>query len=82
MEGTDPHAAGRGIDHGLDARPHFTGGLVGEGHGQHRVRRQALDIDQPGDAVHQHPRLAAAGSGKYQQRVLRCTHGLSLCIIQ
>ncbi len=45
---------------GRQARQHFLGGLVGEGHGQDAARRDLAGLQQPGDARGQHPRLAGA----------------------
>ena len=52
----------------LDAAAHLAGRLVREGDGEDAVRRDALDLDQPGDAVREHARLAAAGAGEHQHR--------------
>ena len=56
---------------GADQRPHPVAHLgrrlVGEGHGEDVVGRHAL-LDHIGDAVHDHPGLAAAGAGQHQER--------------
>ena len=38
MEGADPHAGNRRLDHFLDAAAHFTGSLVGKGHRENGIR--------------------------------------------
>ena len=38
MEGADPHAGNRRLDHFLDTAAHFTGSLVGKGHRENRIR--------------------------------------------
>ena len=60
---TDPHGANRDFQQSLDALTHLGGGLVGEGHRQHAVRRDAFRFDEPRDAMYEHPRLAAPGAG-------------------
>ena len=56
--------------------------LVGEGDGQDAVGRDVLGGHQPGDAMHQHPRLAAAGAGEHQQVAGRGRHGFALPVVQ
>ena len=51
-----------------EAGLHLAGGLVGEGHRQDVVGRDAHLVDQVGDAVGQHARLARAGPGQHQHR--------------
>ena len=74
----DPHAAHRLLEHALDARAHFGGGLVGEGHGKNGVRRYPFDAHEPGDAVREYPGFAGAGAGQYQQRAGTGGHGFAL----
>ena len=45
-------------------------------------RRDALFVDQPGDAVGQHPGLARPGAGDDEQRALVVQHGFFLVGIQ
>ena len=78
VEGADPHAARRYPEQALDPAPHLAGGLVGEGHGQQAEGRDALDLHQPGEPVHQHPGLAGTGAGEHQQVPGRRGHGLAL----
>ena len=82
VEGADPQRAAGIPEQGLDAPAHFRGGLVGEGDGEDAVRRGALHLDQPGDAVHQHARLAAARAREHQRRAERRGHGLPLRVVQ
>ena len=69
MESADPHAAR--VDGKLrgDARQHFLGGLVGEGHCQNAIRADVAGLDQPDDARGEHARLARSGASQ-DQRVL------------
>ena len=66
VEGADPEAGGGEADQLTDASAELVGGLVGEGHGQQLVGRDPLDLQQPGDAMDQHPGLAAARAGQHQ----------------
>ena len=54
----------------IHALGHFAGGFVGEGDGQNRVGRDILFLDEPGDAVCDHARLARSGAGQDQQRAV------------
>ena len=67
VEGGDPHRLGDGADELGDATAHLVGGFVGERDGEDRRRRDAL-VDEVGDAVGEHPRLARSGAGDHQQR--------------
>ena len=58
VEGADPHAGRALAEHLLDALAHLGRRLVGEGHRQDRVGRGVEELDQEGDAVHQHAGLA------------------------
>ncbi len=66
MEGADPHAADRFAKHLLEAALHLARGLVGEGHGQDAPGPHVLHLQEPGDAMHQHPGLAGTGAGQHQ----------------
>ena len=50
----------------LDAATHLPRGLVGKGHRQNGVGRNA-GFQQVGDAVHEHARLAATGASEHQR---------------
>ena len=82
MKGAHPHAGCRRFDQLFDAFTHLAGSLVGEGHGKNGVWGQTLDIDQPGDTMHQHAGLAATGTGQHHQRIWRRAHGLTLGVIE
>ena len=82
MEGADPHAAHVHRQHRADARQHFLGCLVGEGHAKHAGRRYLTGLDQPGDARRQHARLSRAGAGEDQRMARRQGHGRQLFGIQ
>ena len=68
VESADPHAAHIDRQHRRQARQHFLGGLVGEGHGQDAGRAHPPLLDQPGDACGQHPGLARARAGQDERR--------------
>ncbi len=82
VERADPKRAARHAEQRLDAAAHLAGGLVGEGHREDRVRRGAVLRDQPGDAVHEHARLAAAGPGEHEYRAGRRADGGALRIVE
>jgi hypothetical protein len=82
VEGADPQAAGRHAEQRFGAATHLGGGLVGERHGEQRMGRDALDLQQPGDAMDQHPGLAAAGAGQHQQRPGRSADRLALGLVE
>jgi hypothetical protein len=67
MEGTDPHAADRSAEHLVESTAHLACGLVGEGDGQDRPGLNLLDLEQPGNAVNEHARLARSRTGEDQQ---------------
>jgi hypothetical protein len=82
VEGTDPHAADGLPEDLLDAGAHLPRRLVGKGHRQEGPGRQMLGLDQPGDAMHQHPGLAAAGAGQHQAIAAGSSDGLALGIVE
>ena len=82
MEGADPHATDRLAQQGLDTVFHLARCLVGEGHGEDAPGRQTLDLDQPGDTVHQHTRLAGSGARQHQGTANRRGHGGPLGVVQ
>ena len=71
VEGADPHATHIDRQHGREARHHFFGGLVGEGHRQHASRPDLPGLQQPRDAGRQHPRFARASTSQNQCRLGR-----------
>ena len=82
VEGADPQPAARKPQQSFDAPAHFRRGLVGERDREDAVGRCALHLDQPGDPVHQHPGLAAAGAREHERGALRRGHRLPLRVIQ
>ncbi|MNM52321.1 hypothetical protein D3C81_633980 [compost metagenome] len=82
VEGAYPHAGRVDAHQLLDTLAHLGSGLVGEGHRQDRVRRGLLDLDQPGDAVHQHTGLAGAGTGQDQLTTNGGRYGLALGVVE
>ena len=82
VERADPQVLNRHLEQRLDAAAHLRGGLVREGHGQQALRCDVLDVDQPGCAMHEYARLAAARSGDDEGRLCRRRHGFALGIIQ
>ena len=82
VEGADPHGARDGPDEALDALLHLAGGLVGEGDGEDLVGLHVVRLDQVGDAVGEHARLAGAGAGEDQQRALEVRDGRALRLVE
>ena len=52
----------------IHALGHFTGGLVGESHGQDRVGCDIPLLDEPRNAVRDHARLARSRARQNEQR--------------
>ena len=77
VERRDPHRPGDRADELGDAAAHLVGRLVGERDGEDRRRRHAL-VDEVGDAVGEHPRLARSGPGDDQQRPAAVDDGVEL----
>ena len=82
VKGADPKLPGGRVKQRFNAGAHLVGRLVGEGDRKQVPWRGALRAYQPGGAMHQHARLAAAGAGQYQHRLLSRRHGLPLGGIQ
>ena len=82
VEGAYPERPAGVPEQPLDTAAHFRGGLVGEGDREDAVRRDPLYLNEPGHAVHQHARLAAARAGQHQRRLERRGHRLALGIVQ
>ena len=78
VKGADPHAADVDRHQRRQPRCHFLGRLVGKCHRQHPVRPDLAGGNQPGNAGGQHPRLAAACTGKNQGVHGGQRHGLQL----
>ena len=66
----------------LDAPAHLARGLVRERDGEDAVRRGAFGLDEPGDAVREHARLAAAGAGEHEHGPERGGDRLALRVVQ
>jgi hypothetical protein len=77
-KGADPHAAHVDRQHGAQARQHFLGRLVGEGHRQHTTRRDLAGLQQPGDAGGEHAGFARTCPSQYQGMLRRQCDGLVL----
>jgi len=58
-----------GIEHRIEPRQHFLGGLVGESHRHHAAGRELAGLDQPGDAGREDAGLAGAGAGEDERRL-------------
>ena len=71
VKSADPHAARVDRRQRREAREHFPGGLVGEGHREHRRRVGLARSQQPGDPRREYARLAAAGACENQCRTVR-----------
>ena len=82
VEGAHPHGTGGDAQQLLDPPAHLARRLVGEGHGQHRKGRQAANLADPGDAMGQHPGLAAAGAGQHQHRPRIGGYRLALRVVE
>src|ERR1700742_3755945 len=82
VKSSEPHGAARQSQQRLDAPAHLGCCLVGEGDGKNAVRRCALDLNEPGDPVHQHACLAAARAGKHQGRAQWRAYRLALRLIE
>jgi hypothetical protein len=78
----DPQVADRHPEQPLYTPAHLRRRLVRERHGEECVRRDALDVDQPGRPVHENTRLAAAGAGDHQRRLGRRCDRLPLGVVQ
>ena len=78
MEGADPEPAAAVAQQRVGAMAHLAGGLVGEGHRENAVHGHAVHLVQPGDAVREHARLAAAGAGEDEVVAGGCGDRLAL----
>ena len=66
----------------FDALAHLARGLVGERDREDLPGLRLVGVDQEGDAVREHARLAAAGAGEDQQRPLAVRDGLALGLVE
>ena len=67
VKSTQPEGTARISQQHFDAGAHFSGGLVGESDSENAVRCDPFGLNQPGNAMDQHPSLAAAGAGQHQR---------------
>ena len=82
VEGHQPHPARAVAEQPLDALAHLLGRLVGEGDRQDLARLRLVGVDQVGDAVGEHARLAGARPREDQQRPLAVRHRLPLGLVE
>jgi hypothetical protein len=82
VEGRNPEIRCDRAEELLHAFAHLACSLVGEGHGQDAVGGNAAHADQVGDAVGEHPGLAASGSRQHDQRPFARLDGLPLFGVQ
>jgi hypothetical protein len=66
----------------FDAVAHLGRGLVRERDGEDAVRRDALDLHEPLDAVREHSGLAAACAREHERGLQRGSHGLTLRVVE
>ena len=82
MKRPHPDRARGQVEEVLHPAAHLARGLIGKGDGEDLARLGATLLDQPGDAVGEHTRLATAGAGKDQQRPIVGGHGRPLRRVQ
>ena len=82
MERAYPEVCDRHVEQRFDAAPHLGRCLVGERDCQQALWRQSLDIDQPGGAMYEHARLAAAGTGDDERRLGRRRNSFALRVVE
>ena len=78
VEGHHPHRPRGVAEQQPDALAHLGRGLVGEGDREDLPRPRAPGVDQVGDAVREHARLARAGAREDEQRPVAGHDGLTL----
>ncbi len=66
----------------LDAFRHFLGGFVGKGDGQDLPGSHALDRDEVGDTLGEHPRLTGPRAGHHQDRSVASRDGFHLLFVE
>ena len=81
VEGTDPHAAGVDRQHCRDAGEHLLCRLIGERDRNEPVRARLPGLDQPGHPRREYARLAAAGTGEDQRRLVRTCDRFELAFV-
>ena len=74
----DPEPGRIAGEQSADPVLHLARGLVGEGHREDAIGRDAVPVDQVGDAGGEHARLARPRAGQDQDRSVHVVHGLLL----
>ena len=92
MEGAYPHGAAVDVlrpscgqevmEQFIQPAAHFARGFVGESHRHNGIGRYLLDLDQPGDTVHQHPCFTATRARQDQLVGSRCGNSGALGVIK
>ncbi len=82
VERADPHGPGARPDEGLDALAHLARGLVREGDRKDLARLHIAVVEQVGDPVRQHARLARTGARDDEQRRSGVDDGLALLRVE
>jgi hypothetical protein len=82
MKGADPELAVASRDEPGQTVAHLARGLVRESHRDDLVRASAPSVEEVADAVSEDSSLAAACSGKHEQRPVAMLDGASLLGIQ
>jgi hypothetical protein len=82
VEGADPQVARRHAEQRFDTIAHLGGCFVRERHGENVLSSDAVDANDPRDAVHEDARLAAARAGQNERRAVGRCDGLALRVVQ
>ena len=82
VEGHHPHRPRRVAEQQLDALAHLLRGLVGERDREDLAGPRDAGLDEPRDAVREHPRLARPGAREHEQRPLAVRDGGALGLVQ
>ena len=78
MKSAYPHAPQRHPQKLINALAHFSRRFVGKGNRQDAVRGDIVDLNFPGDTMHQYPRFTTASSGQNKQMLFIAGHCLFL----
>ena len=82
VESADPEILHAHLQQRLHAGTHFRGGLVREGDGEDGPQRSTFALHEPGDAVHEHARLAGTGTSEDETGLQGRRDGLRLFGVQ
>ena len=82
VKGAHPHAPGRAAEHVLDAGAHLACRLVGEGDDVDAPLCRLAGREQPGDAMHEHPGLAASRAREHELVAGWGGDGVALGLVQ